>query len=80
MSPSDRWHVASAHLESLDSKAVRAEQLAAAADIFRQADGNVLFLGDFNFCSERNWIEGKRLKREGEPTPKPYTLHPKSTP
>ena len=56
--------VGTVHLESLDSPDWREQQLSAAADVLKGSETSLL-VGDFNFCSERSWAEGRRLQREG---------------
>lgn len=47
--------VATVHLESLDNQRVREAQLQVAADVLAREPGDAILVGDFNFCSYRNY-------------------------
>lgn len=53
--------IGTAHLESLKFKDLRREQLVQIASILKEHE-NSIFVGDFNFCSYRNFIEGGELE------------------
>lgn len=62
--------VGTVHLESLNSAPTREEQLKISADVLRGKE-NALLVGDFNFCSYRSWVEGKKLGKEGRASKSP---------